>query len=142
MINLGEYRNTERFPDELVKTLELLSTSIDNQLRYLVNSMQKLANLEAIVKPSGLEISQGTIYRILKMFSKNMRHMRLDLNLATLYELIQFLDIETAMAEKVLMCRYSKGQFKSYDDLKGVEGMTDKLLDKFQKKTIICNPNF
>lgn len=143
MINLEEYRNTERFPDELVKTLELLSTSIDNQLRYLVNSMQKLANLEAIVKPSGLEISQGTIYRMLQMLNKEAKgHVRLDLNLATLSELIQFLDIEPSMAEKVLISRDSKRYFKSYEDLKGLDGMTDELLDKFQRETIIYNPNF
>ena len=143
IINLEEYRNTERFPDELVKTVELLSTSIDNQLRYLVKSMEKLANLEAIVKPSGLEISQGTTYRILGMLTKDApEHIKLDLNLATLSELIQFLDIEPSMAETVLMGRYSKGYFKSFDDVKGLEGMTDELLGKFQKKTIIYNPNF
>ncbi len=142
-INLEEYENTERFPDELVKTVELLSSSIDSQLRYLANSMGKLANLEAIVKPSGLEISQGTTYRILGMLNKEAKeHVRLDLNLATLSELIQFLDIEPSMAEKVLMRRYSKGYFKSFEDLEGVDGMTDELLDKFQRETIIYNPNF
>lgn len=143
IINLEEYRNTERFPDELVKTVELLSSSISSQLNSLAGNMEKLAKLEALVNPSGLEISQGTIYKILRMLNKEAKgHIRLDLNLATLSELIQFLDIEPSMAEKVLMRRYSEGYFKSYEDLKGLDGMTDELLDKFQRETIIYNPNF
>jgi len=105
--------------------------------------MEKLAKLESIVKPSGLEISQGTTYRILGMLNKEEKeHLRLDLNLATISELIQFLDIEPSMAEKVLEHGYSKGYFESFEDLKGLEGMTDELLEKFKKKTIIYNPNF
>ncbi len=143
MINLEEYRNTERFPDELVKTVENLSSSINSQLKSVTDNMEKLAKLESIVKPSGLEISQGTIYRLLGILKKEAKeHLRLDLNLATLSELIQFLDIEPSMAEEVLEHRYSKGYFQSYEDLKGLEGMSDELLDKFKKKTIIYNPNF
>ena len=142
-INLEEYRNTERFPDELVKTVELLSSSISSQLNSLAGYMEKLAKLEALVNPSGLEISQGTIYRILRMLNKEAKeHVRLGLNLATPSELIQFLDIEPGIAEKVLEHRYSIGYFKSYEDIKGLEGMTDELFDKFQKKTIIYNPYF
>ena len=142
-INLEEYIYTEYFPDEIVKTIESLSSSIGSQLNSLARNMEKLANLEALVNPSGLEISQGTIYRILQMLNKEATgHIRLDLNLATLSELIQFLDIEPSMAEKVLMRRYSKGYFKSYEDLKGLDGMTDELLDKFQRETIIYNPDF
>ena len=142
-INLEEYIHTEYFPNELVRTIESLSSSINNQLKLLADNMEHLTKLEAIAKPSGLEISQGTIYRISRMLNKEAKgHIRLDLNLATLSELIQFLDIEPSMAEKVLMRRYSKGYFKSYEDIKGLEGMTDELFDKFQKKTIIYNPNF
>jgi DNA uptake protein ComE-like DNA-binding protein len=105
--------------------------------------MEKLAKLETLANPSGLEISQGAIYRILGMLNQEAKeHLRLDLNLATLSDLIQFLDIEPSMAEKVLEHRYSRGHFESYQDLKELEAMTDELLDKFQKKTIIYNPNF
>jgi DNA uptake protein ComE-like DNA-binding protein len=143
IINLEEYTNTDRFPDELVKTIELLSSSINSELKSLADNMGKLAKLEDIVRPSGLEISQGTTYRFLKMFDKEAKeHIRLDLNLATLQELIQFLDIEPRVAEKILEHRYSNGYFKSYEDIKGLKGMTDELLDKFQKRTIIYNPNF
>jgi DNA uptake protein ComE-like DNA-binding protein len=143
VINLEEYRNTERFPDELVKTVETLSSSINSQLKSIADNMEKLATLEAIVRPSGLEISQGTTYRFLELLDKEAKeHIKLDLNLATLSELIQFLDIEPSIAEKVLERRYSIGYFKSYEDIKGLKGMTDELLDKFQRKTIIYNPNF
>ncbi len=142
-INLEEYIYTEYFPNEIVKTIESLSSSIGSQLNSLARNMENLAKLEALVNPSGLEISQGTIYRILQMLNKEAKgHIRLDLNLATLSELIQFLDIEPSMAEKVLMRRYSNGYFKSYEDIKGLEGMTDELLDKFKEKTIIYDPNF
>ncbi len=142
-INLEEYANTEHFPNELVESLDSLSSSVNKQLNSLADDMEKLAKLEAMVKPSGLEVSQGTTYRILGMLNREAKeHLRLDLNLATLSELIQFLDIEPSMAEKVLEHRYSIRYFKSYEDIKGLEGMTDELLDKFQKKTIIYNPNF
>lgn len=143
IINLEEYRNTVRFPDELVKTVELLSSSISGQLNSLAGNIEKLAKLETLANPSGLEISQGAIYRILGMLNQEAKeHLRLDLNLATLSELIQVLDIEPSTAEKVLEGRYSRGHFESYEDLKELEGMTDELLDKFRKKTIIYNPNF
>lgn len=142
-INLEEYMDTRSYPNEIIKSLETLDGTLRKGLESIAKSAEKLSKIEAIASPSGLDISHSTVYRILEIFNENAKHkIKLNLNLATLSELVDFLEIETKTLEKILEKRYEKGYFESFDELKDVEGMTDELLEKLEKQTFICNPRF
>lgn len=142
-INLEEYMDTRTYPNEIIKSLETLDGTLRKGLESIAKSAEKLSKIEAIASPSGLDISHSTVYRILEIFNENAKHkIKLNLNLATLSELVDFLEIETKTLEKILEKRYEKGYFESFDELKDVEGMTDELLEKLEKQTFICNPHF
>ncbi len=143
VINLEEYMNTSSYPNEMVKSLETLNETLKKGLDSIITSAEKLSKIEAIASPSGLDISHSTVNRILEIFNKEAKHkIKLNLNLATLSELVDFLEIEPKTVEKVLEKRYEKGYFESFDELKNVEGITDELLEKLEKQTFICNPRF
>jgi len=142
-INLEEYMDTRAYPNEMVKSLETLNKTLEKGLGSIAKNAEKLSKIEAIASPSGLDISHGTVNRILKIFNENAKHkIKLDLNLATLSELVNFLEIKAETLEKILEKRYEKGYFESFDELKDVEGITDELLEKLEKQTFICNPRF
>lgn len=143
VINLGEYMDTRSYPNEMVKSLETLDGTLRKGLDSIAKSAEKLSKIEAIASPSGLDISHGTVNRILEIFNENAKYkIKLNLNLATLPELVDFLEIELKTLEKILEKRYENGYFESFDELKDVEGMTDDLIEKLKKQTFICNPRF
>lgn len=142
-IDLEEYMDTRSYPNEMVKSLETLDGTLKKGLDSIAKSAEKLSKIEAIASPSGLDISHGTVNRILEIFNENAKYkIKLNLNLATLPELVNFLEIELKTLEKILEKRYENGYFESFDELKDVEGMTDDLIEKLKKQTFICNPHF
>jgi len=143
VINLEEYMHTRAYPNEVAKTIESIGGIIGKGLNSIAQSAEKLSKLGVIASPTGLDISQGTLYRILGMLNEEAKEkIRFDLNRATLMELIELLGIELKMAEKILEKRYDDGYFESLDDLNDIDGMTDELLYKLKKQTFICMPNF
>lgn len=142
-INLEEYLYTRPYPSELVKSIENLGSAIRAGLNSIAKSTEKMSKIEEISSPTGLDISQGTLYRIVETIrGGGEEKIRFDLNLTTLMEFVELLGIESKTAEKILEKRYSKGYFESFDDLKDIDSMTEELLDKLKRQTFICNPHF
>jgi DNA uptake protein ComE-like DNA-binding protein len=134
---------TRAYPNEIVKTLTKVGEVVEKGLNSIAHSAEKLSKLEGITSPTGLDISQGTLYRLLCSLNNDAKEkIKFNLNLSTLTELVELLDIELRMAEKIVMKRYDSGYFESFEDLKNIDGMTDELLFKIQKQTFICIPNF
>lgn len=138
MINLEEYMNTSFHPNEIAKSIEELGENVAKHLNDISKSAEKLSKIEAIASPSGLDISQGTLHQISKIFDKEAKEkIKFNLNLATHSELVQFLELEPKVSEQILMQREMKGQFESFDELKGLEGITDAVVEKIKKYTFI-----
>ncbi len=142
VINLEEFLNTRAYPNEIAKVIENIGDTAGKHLNSLARSVEKLSKLEDIVSPTGLNISQGTLYRILEMSGAPQEKIKFALNLTTLNEFVELLSIESGMAEKILEKRYELGYFESFDDLRGIDGMTDELLGRLKKQAFICKPDF
>jgi DNA-directed RNA polymerase subunit F len=142
-INLEEYMNTRSFPDSLVKSIVSVGASISAELKSIAKNTEKLSNIEEISSPTGIDISQGTLFRLADILREDSKHkIRFDLNLTTLMELVELLGIDLKIAENILMKRYSNGYFRSFDDLHDIEGVTDELIDSLKKQTFICTSKF
>lgn len=141
IINLEEYMHTTPQPNEIVKSIEKLNENLTKGLDQLTKSAEKMAKIEALVSPSGLDISQGTMYQLSEIFNeKGKQKIKFNLNLSTISELVCFLEIEPQLAEKILERREWNQFFKSFDELKEIEGMTDAVLEKIIRQTFLCNP--
>jgi competence ComEA-like helix-hairpin-helix protein len=57
---------------------------------------------------------------------------RLDINRATLEELVNLPGIGPRMAERIIAYRTTHGRFRTPNDLKGVHGIGDKTLDRLK----------
>ncbi len=142
-INLEEYMNTSPNPDGLVKSIVNIGASISAGLNSIAKNTEKLSNIEDISSPTGIEISQGTLFRLADILKEDFKYkIRFDLNLTTLMELVELLGIDLKIAENILMKRYSHGYFRSFDDLKDIKGVTDEIINNLKKQTFICTPNF
>jgi len=142
-INLEEYMNTGPYPDGLVKSIVNIGASISAGLNSIAKNTEKLSKIEEISSPTGIDVSQGTLFRLADILKDDSKHkIRFDLNLTTLMELVALLGIDLKIAENILMKRYSDGYFRSFDDLKDIEGVTDELIDNLKKQTFICTPKF
>jgi len=143
VINLEEYMYTGAYPNEIAKTIENVGGVIGKSLDSIMQSAEKLSKLEEIASPTGLDISQSSLYRLLGTLNEETKEkIKFDLNRTTLMELVELLGIELKMAEKILEKRYGTGFFESFNDLKDIDGMTDELIDKIKRQTFICTPNF
>lgn len=141
VINLEEYMHTNLQPNEIVKSIERLDESLKRSLDSIAMSTEKLSKIESIASPSGIDISQGSMYWLSEIFNeKATKKIKLNLNLATLSELVGFLGITQQIAEKILELRESNYFLKSFDELKQIEGMTDELFEKITRQTFLCNP--
>ena len=81
------------------------------------------------------------MYWLSEIFNeKATKKIKLNLNLATLSELVSFWGITQQIAEKILELRESNYFLKSFDELKQIEGMTDELFEKITRQTFLCNP--
>jgi DNA uptake protein ComE-like DNA-binding protein len=137
-INLDEFLNTRAYPNEIAKVVENIGDAAGKHLNSLARSVEKLSKLEDIVNPTGLAISQGTLYRIAGMINEETRDkIKFDLNLSTVMELVAFLGIELNTAEKIIEKRHGANYFESFEDLKDIDGMTDEVLDRLRKRTFI-----
>ena len=142
-INLEEYLYSRPYPSELMKSIENMGSAISAGLNSIAKSAEKMSKIEEISSPTGLDISQGSLYRLAAVFKEDLKHkIRFDLNLTTLMEMVELLGIEPKIAESILEKRYSAGYFRSFDDLKEIENVTDDLIEKLKKHTFICTPNF
>lgn len=141
VINLAEYMHTNLQPNEIVKSIERLDESLKKSLDSIARSTEKLSKIESIASPSGVDISQGSMYWLSEIFNeKATKKIKLNLNLATLSELVGFLGITQQIAEKILELRESNHFLKSFDELKKIEGMTDEVFEKITRQTFLCNP--
>ncbi|HON03129.1 MAG TPA: helix-hairpin-helix domain-containing protein [Paludibacteraceae bacterium] len=142
-INLDEYMNTMSFPDSFAKSIVNIGASISNGLNSIAKNTEKISKIEEISSPTGIDVSQGTLFRLADILRENSKHkIKFDLNLTTLMELVELLGVDLKFAEKIIMRRYSDGYFRSFDDLKNIEGITDELIDNLKKRTFICTPKF
>lgn len=138
IINLEEYMNTSFHSNEIAKSIKKLGENVEKHLNEISKSAEKLSKIEAIASPSGLDISQVTLHQISKIFDKEAKEkIKFNLNLATHYELVGFLELEPKVSEQILIQREIKGQFESFDELKGLEGITDAVVEKIKKYTFI-----
>jgi competence protein ComEA len=64
--------------------------------------------------------------------TRPVAELRIDLNKATKSELMQIPDIGPQLAERIVLDREERGQFKSVDDLNRVHGIGDKTLNKIR----------
>src|SRR4030042_3713674 len=83
-INLEEYLQTRAYPNEIVKAIEVAGETIEKGLSSIENSAQKLSKLEELSSPTGLDLSQGTLYRLVGQQSKEAAEkIKFDINLTT-----------------------------------------------------------
>jgi len=143
LINLEEYFQTRPYPNEVTKAIENAGAAIGAGLSSIAKSSEKLSRLEELSSPTGLDLSQRTLYHLSRILNKdNKEEIKFDMNLASLKDLVLYLGLNIVLAEKILEKRCTQGYFKSYDDLKDVEGMTKEVLDNLKKQAIIYNPNY
>ncbi len=143
VINLQEFFQTNPRPDAVAKSIKELSDTINKSLNSIAQSSEKLSRIEEIFSPTGINISQGSLYRLAEVIRESSKDkIRFDLNLSTLMELVELLGIDLKIAENILTKRWSDGYFRSFDDLKDIEGVTDEVIDSLKKQTFICTPNF
>lgn len=143
LINLEEYFQTRAYPNEVTKVIENAGAAIGAGLSSIAKSAEKLSKLEELSSPTGLDLSQGVLYQLAELLNKDMKEkIKFDMNLASLKELVQYLGLDIGLAKNILEKRDASGYFKSFDDLKDVEGMTEVVLDEIKKQVIIYNPYY
>ena len=71
--------------------------------------------------------------------TRSVAELRVDLNKATKSELMQIPDIGPQLAERIVLDREERGQFRSVDDLNRVHGIGDKTLDKIRPWLAVQN---
>jgi DNA uptake protein ComE-like DNA-binding protein len=139
-IDLREYLFTYPAPDELQKSIERFGSNMSDKLDKLIEECRKIAKLESIANPSGLEISYLTIYKLKQLLKADGGNIKLDLNLATRQEMVEILNLESNSIELIINKRISDGYFKSFEDLVDLDGMTDERMTLLKNKSFICNP--
>jgi DNA uptake protein ComE-like DNA-binding protein len=139
VINLEEYKDTKAYPNEVAKAIANIGNVMGQGLNSIACSAERLSKLADIASPTGLDISQGSLYRIAEIMNeKAKKKIKFDLNFISLTELVELLGIELEIAEKIMEKKYGPGYFNSFDDLEGIDGMTPELLQKIKRQTFIC----
>ncbi|MCG3114929.1 MAG: helix-hairpin-helix domain-containing protein [Candidatus Manganitrophus sp. SA1] len=142
VINLETYMHTEAYENEVVKSIKKLDENIKRSLESLARSSEKISGaFEDITSPSGLDISQGTIYQVLGSLDEKFKEkIRFDLNLITFRELVVFIGIDVSVARKIDRLKRMHGYIKSFEDLKQIEGMTDEMFERLRSRAFIYDP--
>jgi competence ComEA-like helix-hairpin-helix protein len=141
-INLEEYMRTRAYPNELAKAVRDAGEVLGKSLSLIAKSAEKLSKLEELSSPTGLDLSQGTLYQIAELLTKDSNKIRFDINRATLKELVHLLGIDGSVAEEIIERRDEARYFKSFDDLKEITGMTEAMLHKIKTQTFISDPYY
>lgn len=139
-IDLREFIFTYPAPDDLVKSIERLGSNISEKLDKIIIECAKIAKIESIANPTGLEISYLTAYKLKQLLKQNGGNIKLDLNLATRQEMNEILNLDSNFIDLIINKRNSNGYFESFDDLVDLDGMTDERMTLLKNKSFICNP--
>ena len=74
---------------------------------------------------------------ILVLFLATSAFAKVNINTADVEELATLTGIGPAKAEAIVQYRNDKGQFKKIEDLTGVKGIGDKIVDKIKPEVTI-----
>ena len=74
---------------------------------------------------------------ILLLFLATSAFAKVNINTANVDELATLTGIGPAKAEAIVQYRNDKGQFKKIEDLTGVKGIGDKIVDKIKPEVTI-----
>lgn len=96
---------------------------------YAVNQAEKIEDGQQIYVPSFQEQEDSS--------SGNVKDGRIDINLATLEELMTLPGIGQSKAESIIQYREENGKFKKPEDLMKIEGIKSGVFNKIKDKIVI-----
>jgi comEA protein len=108
-------------------------SAIDSE--YTISSQKNISSDEAKVENDNI-VADTTL---MKTNSENRFNQKININKATLKELVALPGIGETMAKRIIEYRIEKGAFKNLDDLLNVRGIGKKKLNQLSKFITIEN---